>query len=140
MGTKETELLDGCFAKAMPGEFMFVLLARDLSAPDYVDAWAFKREVEISEGKRPASDMAQVIEARQTAANMRKWRIENEGAWRRDSLFADKADGMVRPANCREQLRMTGQPYLRSHCEHCGSMLRQPGWKCPFEKDNPDAV
>ena len=89
MGTKLTEMRDGCFHKAMDDEPMFVLLARDPSAPDLVAAWADQREREINAGKRPASDMAQVHEARSNAANMRSWRVINDGAWR-TGLFADE--------------------------------------------------
>lgn len=89
MATKQTELLDGCFAKAMDDEPMFVLLGRDASAPDIVEAWACNREYEIFMSRRPASDMAQVEEARQTALNMRAWHIEKDGAWR-EGLFGNK--------------------------------------------------
>jgi len=83
MGTKLTELRDGCFAKALDEEPMFVLLARDPKAPELVERWADDREDEISWGKRPTSDMTQVIEARQTANKMRIWRQLNDGAWRK---------------------------------------------------------
>ena len=42
MGTKLTELRDGCFARALDDEPMFVLLARDTSAPSLVRLWAGK--------------------------------------------------------------------------------------------------
>lgn len=87
MGTKLAELRDGCFAAAMDDEPMFVLLARDESAPQGADDWADRREAEIQAGRRPASDMSKVQEARQTAANMRAWREANDGKWR-EGLFA----------------------------------------------------
>lgn len=87
MGTKLQELRSGCFAKAMDDEPMFVLLARDVHAPDLVQKWADNREHEIQMGRKPASDMAAVAEARQSAELMRTWRDENDGAWR-TGLFA----------------------------------------------------
>jgi 2-hydroxychromene-2-carboxylate isomerase len=65
---------------------MFVLLARDPSAPQFVDDWADKRAEEIDIGRRPPSDRAQVAEARGCAQRMREWREENDGAWR-EGLF-----------------------------------------------------
>jgi len=87
MGTKLQELRNGCFARAMDDEPMFVLLARDPGAPALVRAWCDQREQEISEGKRPASDLAQVQEARGCAERMERWRTDNDGAWR-EGLFA----------------------------------------------------
>ena len=89
MGTKLTELRDGCFHRAMDDEPMFVLLGRDPSAPDIVEAWARTRESEIERQRRPRADMAQVIEARETAQRMRDWRTANDGAWRVDRLDLD---------------------------------------------------
>jgi hypothetical protein len=91
MGTKLTEMRDGCFAKALDDEEMFVLLARDVSAPDKVEEWADARAQEIRDGKRPASDMEQVTEAYGCADKMRVWRKANDGAWR-TGMFGDKAD------------------------------------------------
>lgn len=82
MGTRTTELRDGCFARALDDEPMFVLLARDESAPGVVDAWADNREHEIHNNRRPSSDLAVVQEARQCARNMRAWREANDGSWR----------------------------------------------------------
>lgn len=90
MGTKLSELRDGCFHKALDDEPMFVLLARDTAAPTTVRAWADEREAEIHAGKRPSSDMRQISEARATADKMEQWRIDNEGAWRANNLFAEE--------------------------------------------------
>lgn len=87
MGTKLTELRDGCFHRAMDDEPMFVLLARDPSAPNLVRQWAQKRELDINEGRKPASDMVMVQEARDAADRMEAWREQNDGAWR-EGLFA----------------------------------------------------
>jgi hypothetical protein len=88
MGTKLTELRDGCFHRAMDDEPMFVLLARDPSAPSQIRSWADYRERAINEGSRPATDMQDVISARNEADRMEAWRAENDGAWR-TGLFAD---------------------------------------------------
>lgn len=88
MGTKLQELRDGCFSAAMDDEPMFVLLARDEKAPFLVRGWAARRQAEIEHGKRPASDIEKVREARATADAMDEWRIKNDGAWR-EGLFKD---------------------------------------------------
>lgn len=82
MGTKLQELRSGCFARAMDDEPMFVLLARDVTAPTQVRAWAIQRKADISMGRKPASDMAVVEEAFATADKMEAWREQNDGAWR----------------------------------------------------------
>ena len=69
-------------SNALPDEPMFVLLARDLTAPELVRDWAEMREVEVEDGIRPAEDRAVVEEARQLAAAMEAWRVANDGAWR----------------------------------------------------------
>jgi len=87
MGTKLQELRDGCFARAMDDEPMFVLLARDRGTPAMVRAWCDARQADVEAGKRPASDMEQINEARGCANRMEAWRAENDGAWRQ-GLFA----------------------------------------------------
>lgn len=82
MGTKLQELRGGCFSRAMDDEPMFVLLARDESTVPLVLAWAQNRELEVRKGRRPASDMAQVQEARDTARRMEAWRASNDDAWK----------------------------------------------------------
>ena len=76
----------------MDNEPMFVLLARDKSAPDLVRKWADQREktgmpVEVWDGENWIApehpDAAKIAEARYTAAKMEVWRFENEGAWRK---------------------------------------------------------
>lgn len=109
MGTKLTELRNGCFYNAMDDEPMFVLLARDPSAPFKVEDWANTREAEIKRGRRPASDMAQVNEARETAQRMRVWREANDGKWRTGLFTTVPALGTlpintVRPPVDRESL------------------------------------
>lgn len=89
MGTKAQELRDGCFARAMDDEPMFVLLARDPSAPALARQWADERAAAIHRGDRPETDIEQVIEARRCADRMEAWREENDGKWR-TGLFADQ--------------------------------------------------
>lgn len=83
MGTKDNPGNFDCYANALPDEPMFILLARDPSAPDLVDAWASGRIYAIATGKKPQSDMAMVEEAQQCAKNMRAWRKMKNGAWRK---------------------------------------------------------
>jgi hypothetical protein len=82
MGTKLQELRDGCFARAMDDEPMFVLLARDEQAPTRVRDWATQRKSDVSLGRKPASDMDQVNYAFQLADQMEAWRLEHDGKWR----------------------------------------------------------
>lgn len=88
MGTKLTELRDGCFHAALDDEPMFVLLARDPDAPRVIRNWAAARTEDIERGRRPASDASKVVEARRCADQMEKWRAANDGAWR-DGLYAE---------------------------------------------------
>jgi hypothetical protein len=82
MGTKLNPGKFDCYANALPDEPMFTLLARDPYAPWLLEEWAGERETQIENGRRPASDIAMVVEARQCAENMREWRRENDGKWR----------------------------------------------------------
>lgn len=102
MGTKLTELRDGCFHKAMDDEPMFVLLARDTSGPLVIRIWADVREAEIRQGVRPATDMTQVIDARATADKMEQWRSDNDGAWRTGLFYARPIglDDLPAPHRC----------------------------------------
>jgi hypothetical protein len=82
MGTKSNPGQFDCYHNALPNEPMFVLLARDVAAPQTVLQWADTRERAIERREKPESDQTIVAEARECAAAMRKWREENEGAWR----------------------------------------------------------
>jgi hypothetical protein len=85
MGSKNNPGDFDCYANALPDEPMFILLARDPGAPLLVEAWAVGRLKDIERGLRPDTDMSMVSEAQQCAANMRKWRTDNDGAWRKPS-------------------------------------------------------
>lgn len=56
---------------------MFIVLARDATAPAVVEMWAGERQHLINIGEKPKSDQPMVEEARQCAANMRAWRKAN---------------------------------------------------------------
>ncbi len=77
MGTKNNPGKYDCYANADPDEPMFILLARDASAPDLVKAWALQRKVHILKGEKPDEDMDMVNEAMQCVKEMEKWRKEN---------------------------------------------------------------
>lgn len=82
MGTKNSPGKYDCYQNALPDEPMFVLLARDPSAPKLVSAWATIREQAIEDGARPKTDRALVEEADLCANAMEEWRKRNDGAWR----------------------------------------------------------
>jgi hypothetical protein len=79
MGSKDRPGEFDCYANAQQDEPMFILLARDASAPLIVEAWATERERLIGLGVKPESDMAMVGEARECAEKMREWRVANRG-------------------------------------------------------------
>lgn len=85
MGSKNDPGKFDCYANALPNEPMFILLARDPSAPDLLERWAANRSHAIVEGERPESDYAMVTEARECAMKMRDWRKANDGKWRKAS-------------------------------------------------------
>jgi hypothetical protein len=86
MATKLNPGRFDCYANALPEEPMFILLARDPSAPSLIEWWADNRESAIDQKLRPEGDRAMVAEARQCATNMREWRKANDGAWRSPHL------------------------------------------------------
>jgi hypothetical protein len=67
MGTKNNPGAFDCYKNADPDEPMFILLGRDDRAPSLVEAWADASE---KRGTAPAK----IAEARECAANMRRWR------------------------------------------------------------------
>lgn len=58
----------------MPGEPMFVLMARDTQAPRLIREWADQREERIVAGSAPLTDQAAVARARGIADAMEIWR------------------------------------------------------------------
>ena len=77
MGTKNKPGKFDCYGNAEPDEPMFILLARDMTAPELVELWAHRREQLIQCGAKPESDRPMIEEARQCAATMRLWRRDN---------------------------------------------------------------
>ena len=77
MGTKNNPGDYDCYKNAEPDEPMFILLARDVSAPDLVRTWADRRAQLVAHGEKPESDLAVVYEARECADQMEDWRRAN---------------------------------------------------------------
>jgi hypothetical protein len=77
MGTKNNPAEFDCYKNAEPDEPMFILLARDRSAPDIVREWAKKRRNLIILGEKPSEDLKMVEEAYQCAEKMEQWRATN---------------------------------------------------------------
>lgn len=67
MGTKLYPGKHDCYEKAESDEPMFVLLARDIFAPDVVEIWCKKRLDLIVAGQAPDSDLEKVREAKELA-------------------------------------------------------------------------
>lgn len=84
MSTKENPGAFDCYAKALPDEPMFVLLARDPDFQRFVREWALNRELAVVCGERPQSDMAMVQEALDCAIAGAFWRRQNYGKWRKN--------------------------------------------------------
>lgn len=82
MGTKTNPGSYDCYKNALPDEPLFVLTARDPTAPTLIDAWADMRDSDIAAGVRPAEDRAMTMNARLIAQDMRAWRVANPGKWR----------------------------------------------------------
>ena len=77
MSTKNNPGKFDCYANAAPDEEMFILLARDITAPKLVRDWALRRQDMIEIGEKPVSDQAMVDEALECAAKMETWRKVN---------------------------------------------------------------
>jgi hypothetical protein len=89
MGSKDRPGQHDCYANALPDEPMFVLLARDPSAPEIVEKWADARSQAIRLGRRSMCDIELVAEARNLANTMREWRKANDGKWRASRTLPD---------------------------------------------------
>ncbi len=87
MYTKRELLADPRFVNASDDEIIFPLYGRDDQAPARVRDWAIQRRADISLGKRPVQDTAQVDSAFACADDMEEWRDDNDGKWR-NGLFA----------------------------------------------------
>jgi hypothetical protein len=77
MGTKQQPGKFDCYDAAAPDEPLFILLARDASAPELVESWAMRRSNAIADGLKPETDRPMVAEALALASAMREWRSRN---------------------------------------------------------------
>jgi hypothetical protein len=82
-GTKVNPGDEDCYSAALPDEPLFVLLARDPSAPDLVMQWAYHRRLDVASGKRPVEDDEKVMRALAIASQMRDWRTQHLGTWKK---------------------------------------------------------
>jgi hypothetical protein len=83
MSTKNNPGEFDCYARALPDEPLFVLLARDPQFYDLVTRWSQRRWQMINCGDRPETDGPLVLEAAFTASEGAKWRRDNNGLWRK---------------------------------------------------------
>jgi hypothetical protein len=95
MATKNAPSKYDCYHNAEPDEPMFILLARDISAPCLTDLWAILREIAgdgstknyerafsilreaiavMRQSKKPPADEDKMKEARSCAEAMRDWK------------------------------------------------------------------
>lgn len=82
MGTKASEMREGCFAKAALDEPLFVLRAQDRSAPKLVRQWAETfRQHHLKVGTS-GHELAQAIvkhtDAMQIAEDMESWALRKQ--------------------------------------------------------------
>lgn len=82
MGTKEKPGEFNCYAKALPDEPLFILLARDPIAPSVVEHWADRRARQIKHGTAEKDDLIKVKEADMIAQDMRDWRATANEKWK----------------------------------------------------------
>lgn len=75
---KAQEVIDqnSCFNRASPHEYLFVLLGRDICAPDTIRFWATER---MRLGKNKLSD-PQIAEAFETARRIEEIHAKNRAA------------------------------------------------------------
>jgi hypothetical protein len=89
MGTKQNPGKFDCHANALPDEPMFILLARDPSAPGLVKEWGAIRADAVYDSSRPKTDLTMVVDADDCAEAMKQWRIANDGRWRTEKAPPD---------------------------------------------------
>lgn len=82
MGTKASEMREGCFAKAALDEPLFVLRAQDRSAPKLVRQWAetFRQHhLKVgTAGHELAKAISKHTEALEVADAMEEWSIRKQ--------------------------------------------------------------
>jgi hypothetical protein len=143
MGTKNNPGEFDCYANAEPDEPMFVLLARDRTAPQAVEAWVAAREPDhMTEmdldnpiGQHRATrvtDPAKLDEARACAAAMREWRRVHVPEWQpgQGDLIEDD-DGAPLPPSLQRDGELWAMLYAVS---------RRPGESAFDEAEVVDAL
>jgi hypothetical protein len=80
MSTKKHPGPFDCYERAEADEPMFILLARDPSAPAMVEQWAAKRAHLINAKRKPESDRPMIVAAQECADAMRMWYKKHRGA------------------------------------------------------------
>lgn len=110
MSTKLQPGAFDCYRAALPDEPMFILLARDVSAPHRLREWADQRRKELITEKlarpdldedgawieRYHEDMAKCREADLIGHDMTVWRAAHEGEWRKGGMRSTMSD--INPA------------------------------------------
>ena len=100
-----------CYAAALPDEPLFILLARDKSAPAIIRGWVQERRTALLQERadnpelesdpifmeRYHEDLNKCREAEMCAHDMQVWRNANDGVWREDSQRT-KALDEINPA------------------------------------------
>lgn len=98
MGTKNQPGEYDCLGKAEPDEPVFILLARDASAPAAVLAWAIGRLEAVRDGRRPKADLPQIGEALRLIVQMIRWRLAHPPAvslWDEPTPDRELADRLI---------------------------------------------
>ena len=150
MSTKINPGLWDCFRAALPDEPMFILLARDSTAPDKVRQWADDRRKKLVRERlqfgdlvphdadaRYREDMAKCRDADFIADDMESWRAENDGIWRKPAErrpFADIAPALrdavadtTKRVVCSSCVAGDGEISLTSHRVRAWTV---PGFNC----------
>lgn len=97
METKNNPNPNGCLMRALPDEPMFILLARDASAPEAIRRWCDMRARDGIESEN-RQDAEQLEEAFATADAMEAWRLANDGRWKDPaaSAWPDEVEAVAR--------------------------------------------
>lgn len=82
MGTKNNPGKFDCYAKALPDEPIFHILARDPAAAKVIRFWISIRLQRIQQGDAPTTDYAMIDEAENLARQCEGWRAANLDAWK----------------------------------------------------------
>lgn len=113
MGNKINPAKHDCYAKALPDEPIFVLLARDPHAPDLVKEWARVRHAAIVAQVRPTEDVVLVGEARECARDMMAWREANWPRRKGEKVEPTTVDREVHDARVTELLQVNNREVER---------------------------